>query len=296
MADLGFDSPWRVHWRLLGCDPAPVAGMIREAGPLAVTLEVCSPDELSGLELPWPNASFVVVLQDWKMVRDGLSGSDVARWEFPVTGPEEARQAAELHSGRLPPWGGAFRWLPVRGRLTDLPVMLELAAKNRFGVTLPNRRADDITARKEDVLPLPGEPGALDRDTVMRLVEELGKERIRVHDFILSQTMGLSTTEPGGCEAANALVFVDEAGDVYPCDSLRVRMGSLRRESLRDVWEKPIRTRIRRDVSSLPPVCSSCDVLPLCRGGCRGIAFHVTGHFGAPDMLCGHHECKEDDL
>lgn len=291
--DLDFDQPWRIHWRLLGNDPSPVLDRVRECGPLAIILEVQSAEELSPLELPWPNTSFVVVLRGWRDVSDSLPAEGVNRWEFPVRGPEEARETAKIMSHRLRPGTGAFRWLPGRGRLSELPSLLEAALDTGFGVTLPNRPADGITSRSAVDQPLPGEVAALDMDVLKDLAAELGGERIRVHDFILSNIMGLSNTEPAGCEAANALSFLDVDGNVYPCDSLRVRMGSLRDEGLRAIWEKPIRGRIRRDVVSCPPVCSGCDALPLCKGGCRGISFHLKGHFGAPDPLCDRYAVED---
>ncbi len=294
MSELTFDQPWRVHWRLLGHDPEPILDRVKECHPLSVILEVNSPDELRNLGLPWPSTSFVVVLRGWSGTRGTLSGDGVVRWEFPVTGPEEARDAAVRFRDRPAPGMGAFRWLPARGQLGDLPLILQIDLKTGFGVTLPNRPVDGITARDGGMVPDPGELSSLDPAQLRKLASELGEDRLRIHDFILSQIMGLGTIEPAGCEAANALSLVDGDGEVYPCDSLRVKLGDLRQESLMTIWDKPIRQRIRRDVSSLPSVCSSCADLASCRGGCRGIVYHLKGHFKAPDPLCERYGVEDD--
>lgn len=280
------DLPWRIHWRIGESLPGPHLEAVKECQPLAMTVEVNDHAHLGPLDLPWPSTAVVVVLNGWRAVNGPPPDEGIVRWEIPVTGPAQAHEAAGKLFRFISPDQAAFRWIPVRGTLSQLPVMLEICTREGCGLTLPNRPADVITAKERDVVPGMKE---LDENSLAILKErsrQMGRDRLRVHDFILSAAMDLEGPEPLGCEAGNSIAYLDSGGAVYPCSSLLVKMGDLATESLADIWAKPIRSRIRKDVSALPPVCSGCSVLVRCQGGCRGIVYHLKGHFGAPDPLC----------
>ncbi|GBE15314.1 MAG TPA: SPASM domain-containing protein [Proteobacteria bacterium] len=280
------DLPWRIHWRLSGADPGPFLDVIHQARPLSLLLEVIDPDEVVALGLPWENTSVVVVLEEWKTAPAPFFMKGISRWEFPVPGLEGAKPASGMIPETLPPAGLALRWIPGRASLKELPGILEFVHTAGLGLTLPNRPADDITARKGDDLPDFGAFGPDELHCMRKLADALGNRRLRVHDFVLSTLLGIEGPEPQGCGAADSTVFVDGSGMVFPCDSLAVRMGSLAEETIEDIWNSPIRRRIRRDIAATPSVCRTCDDLPRCLGGCRGAAFHTFGHFGAPDPGC----------
>ncbi|TNF49447.1 SPASM domain-containing protein [bacterium] len=286
MNDPVCDLPWRIHWRLLGRDPEPYLDAVKECQPLSMLVEVNEPGDLSPLGFPWPNTAVVVVLREWKAVSGVLPSDGIARWEFPVMGPAEAEEIAGRFFPDMLPSLVSFRWLPVKGALNDLPRMLETAIGKGCGLTLPNRPADDITAEEEDLLPGMEELTESSLTRMKKAAAQLGHDRLKVHDFILSAAMELAGPEPLGCEAGNSIAFLDREGEVYPCSSLLVKMGDLSSESFASIWAKPIRSRIRKDVCALPSVCAGCPVLDRCRGGCRGIVYHLKGHFGAPDLLC----------
>ena len=278
------DLPWRIHWRLSGADPGPFLAGIRRARPLSLVMEVDDPCEIGSFGFPWENTSVVVVLHGWKVARHPLPREGVLRWEFPVAGLEEAKDAGRI--ARDVPSSAALRWTPVRSNLTELPDIMETVYGNGTGLTLPNRPADGITARKDDDLPDYGVFGPDELHRMEELGGALGPRRLRIHDFILSALLGIGGPEPGGCGAADSMVFVTGSGEVFPCDSLAVRMGNLGDETLESIWRSPIRRRIRRDISAVPSVCGACEHLSGCLGGCRGASFHWFGHFGAPDPGC----------
>jgi len=286
MNDPVCELPWRIHWRLHGSDPEKYLDAVKECQPLSMVVEVDDPENLRPLGLPWSNTAVVVVLHGWKTVSGALPSAGIARWEFPVAGPAEAEAVARRFFLGVSPSHAAFRWIPVKGVLNDLPQMLEFAIREGCGLTLPNRPADDITAEEEDLLPGMEELTESSLTRLKKAAAQLGQDRLRVHDFILSAAMDLDGPEPLGCEAGNSIAFLDSEGTVYPCSSLLVKMGDLSSESFSTIWAKPIRSRIRKDVSTLPAVCAGCPVLERCRGGCRGIVYHLKGHFGAPDPLC----------
>jgi MoaA/NifB/PqqE/SkfB family radical SAM enzyme len=64
-------------------------------------------------------------------------------------------------------------------------------------------------------------------------------------DFIMDSN---STKACFNCLAASLSFFVDPYGEVYPCDSLRVSMGNLRKSSLKGIWYDKRNSELRRRV------------------------------------------------
>ena len=185
-----------------------------------------------------------------------------------------------------PPPRCSLRWTPRRGDLRRLPEMLKTAARLRCGLTLPNRPAGVITTQGVRGFP---DPGELDERMVLTLRDMCGlfpPGALRIHDFILAQAMGKKGAEPNGCEAGNSIAFIEEDGMVYPCESLRLPMGSLCGMEMEEIWSSPVRKNLLEDIRSVPDLCLSCVKLAFCRGGCRGAPYHLAGHFGLPDPLC----------
>jgi radical SAM protein with 4Fe4S-binding SPASM domain len=88
-----------------------------------------------------------------------------------------------------------------------------------------------------------------------------------------------------GCNVGKAMVAVAPNGDVWPCLSLRERLGNLLESDLASIWvgnpalEKY--TCIRwRDL----PVCRECDVLPYC-DRCHANALSEDGDLLGPSRL-----------
>jgi GeoRSP system SPASM domain protein len=285
-----FDLPWRIHWRP-GSQASPViVSAIRKANPLAVTAHVEGVEELAATGLPWDGCALVVILGGWREHADFqatlLQPLAVNRYEFPIDDPDEAAVLAQNGFMGVDPAMVALRWYPVRGRFDHLVPILEIAARHGCSVTLPNRPAGVITSVGVETFPEPSELDAVLAETVKAAASGLVPGRIRVHDFILARILEQESTEPSGCEAGNAIVFIDESGTVYPCETLLVPMGNLENEELDTIWASPLRDRIRADVGKMPGLCASCPELTICRGGCRGAVYHLKGHYSAPDPMC----------
>jgi radical SAM protein with 4Fe4S-binding SPASM domain len=64
--------------------------------------------------------------------------------------------------------------------------------------------------------------------------------------------------------------------------------GNIRRESLKDIWEKSdFFQKIRKfDPNKLKGVCGNCLAREVCRGGCRVHAFRYYGDLYAPNPDC----------
>jgi AdoMet-dependent heme synthase len=91
----------------------------------------------------------------------------------------------------------------------------------------------------------------------------------------------------GGCPAGTHYMGIRPNGDVTPCPYLPVFAGTLRGESLADLWtSSELFTGIRRR-SSLGGRCGACEMNGHC-GGCRARAYGMTGDLLAEDPLCTH--------
>jgi radical SAM protein with 4Fe4S-binding SPASM domain len=283
---LKFDLPWRIHWQLGDPVSKDLVESIRGCCPLAVTLEIERVGQLSALDLPWEETSLVIVFRGWQDPHRNIITGIAQRWELPVEGPSDAKYIVDASFFGLPPAEAAFRWFPRKGKMQDLVHILEIVESAGCGLTLPNRPAGVITSEGSGAFPDVGELSGEVLSELKALSKVMRAGQVRVHDFILTEALGLEGVEPQGCEAANSIAFIDSKGKVFPCETLMVPMGDLNREKLDAVWASPIRDRIRRDVGSVPGLCSACPDLVRCKGGCRGAVFHLMGHYGAPDPLC----------
>jgi radical SAM protein with 4Fe4S-binding SPASM domain len=91
----------------------------------------------------------------------------------------------------------------------------------------------------------------------------------------------------GGCPAGTHYMGIRPNGDVTPCPYLPVFAGTLRRESLADLWtSSDLFTGIRQR-ASLGGRCGACELNAQC-GGCRARAYGMTGDAMAEDPLCTH--------
>ena len=195
---------------------------------------------------------------------------------------------------RLPEGAKAISFVPDEDSADELPeVVAEFADSDLAELHLPNVNAVRAAAARGHV-PVPG----IDRlraaaGAVAALGLSLRGKRLIVHDYFLWKS--LSATFPGvtgdrvefsGCQAGTALAYVDWDGNIYPCDSLPIRLGSLEEGTLEEAWSSPIRARVADAVRSTPWACDGCAEHRGCLGGCRGMAYLASGSLGAPDPAC----------
>jgi len=283
---VNFDLPWRIHWRPGDPVSKDLIESVRSCCPLVVTLEIERIGQLDHFGLPWEGTSLVIVYRGWRDSHHDVPTGIAKRWEFPIEGPGEVKLLADASFFGLPPAEAAFRWFPRKGKMQDLVPILETVESSGCGLTLPNRPAGVITSEGSGAFPDVGELSGGVLSELEIFSKALRSDRVRVHDFILTDALDLEGVEPQGCEAANSIAFVDQEGRIFPCETLMVPMGDLNRDKMDAVWASPLRDRIRRDVGSVPGLCSACPDLERCKGGCRGAVYHLMGHYGAPDPLC----------
>ncbi|WP_313758699.1 radical SAM/SPASM domain-containing protein [Tissierella sp.] len=100
---------------------------------------------------------------------------------------------------------------------------------------------------------------------------------------------GKSSFLTNNCGAGTCNVNINPFGDVTACGILTDEnwiCGSIRKDSLKDIWNKSEGFSIWRQVTQLKGKCNSCDILDECRGGCRASAYLTTGEIDASDPLC----------
>jgi radical SAM protein with 4Fe4S-binding SPASM domain len=91
----------------------------------------------------------------------------------------------------------------------------------------------------------------------------------------------------GGCPAGTHYMGIRPNGDVTPCPYLPVFAGSLRNETLADLWTASALFTEVRQRSSLGGRCGACEMNGHC-GGCRARAYGMAGDLMAEDPLCTH--------
>jgi len=291
-----FSLPVRIRWDVDFLERAGrvkrIARRIAEASPLFVELRVSGERGLR--ELPGIVAEMQKTSSRMSLHLPLLpKARDMARRGYPVDCVWDVGHAAGFLS-RLPDGADAISFVPDEECAGELPeVVAEFADSGLSELHLPNVNAVRAVAARGHV-PVPG----IDRlrsaaAAVGALGLSLRGKRLIVHDFFLWKS--LSETFPGaagdrvefsGCQAGTALAYVDWEGNLYPCDSLPIRLGNVEEGSFERVWNSPARARVADAVRSAPAACEGCALRSGCLGGCRGMAYLASADFDAPDPAC----------
>jgi len=114
------------------------------------------------------------------------------------------------------------------------------------------------------------------------VLEPLGSDvRLFVHDLFLHKALDLpglgGRIEYAGCQAGDAIAYIDKRGLVYPCATLAQPLGDLTKATLKEVWGSEHRRRIREKLVTIPEECAPCKEADDCKGGCRGLAWAAGG-------------------
>ncbi|MHC1625006.1 MAG: SPASM domain-containing protein [Methermicoccaceae archaeon] len=91
--------------------------------------------------------------------------------------------------------------------------------------------------------------------------------------------------ERKGCLGGVSYCFISRKGDVYPCGYLPIIAGSIRKNSLAEIWRDSEVFKKLRDPSALKGTCGDCPYSVVC-GGCRARAYGYSKDWLAEDPLC----------
>lgn len=115
------------------------------------------------------------------------------------------------------------------------------------------------------------------------------KVRLSVHDLFLHRELGLpglgARIEYAGCQAGDAIGFIDREGLVYPCSTWPEPLGRLGACGFAEIWASEARHALRETAHTLPEDCAGCGEAPDCKGGCIGMAY-ALGEPGGRDPGC----------
>jgi radical SAM protein with 4Fe4S-binding SPASM domain len=187
---------------------------------------------------------------------------------------------------RLLPTGAAeISFTPDEDTLIHLPdVLEEFAGSDVRELHLPIVSA--VRALEElGHVALP-QPGHLQEaaEALSRLPVSLGGKKLVVHDFLLWKILrAVFPDDAGGkvefaeCRAASAHAYVDWEGNVYPCNSLPIRLGTLHERTFEKIWRAPARMQILDAIRAVPDACGPCVQAAGCLSVCRGLFRDVPG-------------------
>ena len=96
---------------------------------------------------------------------------------------------------------------------------------------------------------------------------------------------GAITRAPKGVNEAKGFVFISHIGDVYPSGFLPLKAGSVKKESLVDIYRQSDLFVKLRDTANLKGKCGVCEFRELC-GGSRSRAWSTTGDVFESDPIC----------
>jgi len=136
-----------------------------------------------------------------------------------------------------------------------------------------------------------GEPGLKWlKEEYRGIINDLGTEFFRF-DHSLNFFSGEQWCEGGGCELSQKFLCIKPNGDVVACPFFPVILGNIKKDNLIHIWRHSSllqECRSAIDMDKLQGRCIDCptNIKSVCRGGCRAVAYHMTGNMYAPDPRC----------
>lgn len=95
---------------------------------------------------------------------------------------------------------------------------------------------------------------------------------VREFENILSKILGYPGEQCGMQGYCTAQFIVESDGGIYPCDFYvldEYRAGSIIENSVEEISKSPQILKFLTDTEDLHPLCASCRVFELCKGGCK---------------------------
>uniref|UniRef100_A0A7V3NVP2 Radical SAM protein n=1 Tax=candidate division WOR-3 bacterium TaxID=2052148 RepID=A0A7V3NVP2_UNCW3 len=171
----------------------------------------------------------------------------------------------------------------------QVPRIIELA--RRLGVdALKIERVTPISkGALDDVWIEPGE--------LKEIYKYISEEKKRLKDSLQIRTSRplwvlIDENLGGFCPAGFGTLTILHDGTVLPCRRLPIPIGNIFAEGLYEIWYTSEVLWQLRDKKQLKGKCRNCEYLHKC-GGCRAIAYAVTGDFMAEDPQCTRHTKEE---
>ncbi len=88
-----------------------------------------------------------------------------------------------------------------------------------------------------------------------------------------------------GCTAGIISLCITTKGSIFPCSKLRIPVGNILDEKLKEIWKKSEFLKKLRNRNNLKGKCKYCSYREYC-GGCRAIANTINGDPLSEDPFC----------
>jgi radical SAM protein with 4Fe4S-binding SPASM domain len=99
-----------------------------------------------------------------------------------------------------------------------------------------------------------------------------------------------------GCMRHKFSCLVRWQGDVIPCVGLRIPIGNIREQRLRDIIkDSEVLEDLRDHTRTMKGPCASCEESDVCYG-CRGAAYQATGDYLASDPFCWRNAGRQGEI
>ena len=95
------------------------------------------------------------------------------------------------------------------------------------------------------------------------------------------------TPKSAGCLAGKSFLFISHTGIAQPCGYLELPCGDIRKEGIRQVWERSEQFARIRDLRAYKGKCGRCRFLAIC-GGCRARALELKGDLLEAEPYCSY--------
>lgn len=93
-----------------------------------------------------------------------------------------------------------------------------------------------------------------------------------------------------GCPIGHHLICISPNGEIYACAALldkKFCLGNILKDNIKEVWKNnSLLKSFRLIKKKVDEKCKNCDRLDLCRGGCRGIMYSISGKLFDSDPTC----------
>jgi radical SAM protein with 4Fe4S-binding SPASM domain len=188
----------------------------------------------------------------------------------------------------------ALRFYLTAGNLVAVAAEIERAVVSGVtSISLPNLPLfGDVLRDAGEATPHVGQLGVLARRVAAALHSHPPVD-LRVHHYGLWQALRAAGVRPQGeespgtgCQAGNALAYIDPAGILYPCVSLPVPLARVSVGAITEAWSGPGLAALREGIARIPDACAKCALEPTCRGGCRGWAHYLSLDWNAAGPDC----------
>lgn len=195
----------------------------------------------------------------------------------------------------------SVRWMVTlhKRNVDDVPYIIDLALENNVDVLTFERLIPTGTGKSmNDMLLTPTDLSKVYKHIVERSDEEYSKGSSLA--ILKLRTLWI-LTDPKRAETEAYTPLQNEVGaacsigidslcilpdaTVLPCRRLPIPIGNLKKDSIFKIWYTSDLLWKIRNKKNLRGKCNGCEFVPRC-GGCRAMAYAVTGDYLAEDPQC----------